>query len=126
MLPLLKKLFGFSGVTETALKVIEKVTGTNDTPQEQRQFILDWLNATKHQSPMRRIIACTVTATWLLVILVWLVCTVVARFFYEDLVNPASLVAQDMMVFMSDNIVEPFNLIIIFYFSVHAINNIRK
>ncbi|MGB6268413.1 MAG: hypothetical protein WBF67_05325 [Olleya sp.] len=55
-----KAFFSFKGVSETALGIVEKLSGTDWTPSQQAQFILDYQNATKHQSPMRRLITAAV------------------------------------------------------------------
>ena len=49
----LKSLFSSSGAGETALKIVEKISGTDWNPQQQADFIIAYQNATKHMSLAR-------------------------------------------------------------------------
>ncbi len=49
MFDFVKKIFGFDGVANSALKIVDKLAGTDWTPKEQAQFILDHAQATKYQ-----------------------------------------------------------------------------
>jgi hypothetical protein len=122
----LKAIFGFSGVGDTALKIVEKITGTDDSPDKKREFILAWLASTKHQSVARRVIAVGMFLLWSVMILTWLVSSIVGRFCYDIAINPGTVLAADVSAFMSLNLSEPMNLVLIFYFSVQAVNSFRK
>jgi hypothetical protein len=126
MLAALKALLGFSGVADTALKVVERVSGVDDSPQEKRQFLLDWLSATKHQSPMRRVIALTITLVWALFVSVWLAMTVLSSFLSPDLAESAQIAKEAIEGFMETNITTPLNIIVSFYFVGGMINNFKK
>lgn len=126
MWDVIKSVFGFSGVGETALKIVEKVTGTDDSPDKKREFLLAWVAATKHQSPMRRVIASSITFMWLLLCLAWLVNTIIGRYVYGEVLNPATVLAADISAFMSLNINEYFALIVGFYFVMSITNGIKK
>ena len=52
-----KSIFGFEGVGESALKIVEKLAGTDFTAKEKADYILKYMETTKHQSPTRRILA---------------------------------------------------------------------
>jgi len=56
----IKAFFSFKGVSETAIGIVDKLAGTDWTPSQKAQFILDYQNATKHQSPMRRLVTAAV------------------------------------------------------------------
>lgn len=122
----IKSIFGFSGVGETALKIVEKVTGTDDSPDKQRAFLLAWAEATKHQSPMRRFIAAAVTILFVTLCLSWLIASAVGRFCYDEVVNPGTALAADISAFMSLNVSDYFGLVITFYFVMQITNGFKK
>lgn len=49
-------LFSTEKAGDVALKIIEKATGVEWTPQEQAQFYIDYQKATAYQSAMRRVV----------------------------------------------------------------------
>ena len=49
-------LFATEKAGDVALKIVERISGTEWTPQEQAQFLIDYQKATAHQSVMRRVI----------------------------------------------------------------------
>ena len=126
MWDVIKAVFGFSGVGDTALKIVEKVTGTDDSPDKKREFILAWEAATKHKSPMRRIIAASITFMWLLLCVAWLVNTIIGRYVYDEALNPGTVLAADISAFMSLNINEYFALIVGFYFVMNIVSGVKK
>lgn len=122
----LKALFGFSGVADTAVNIVNKLAGTDWTAPDKAEWILKYQEATKHQSPTRRLIACCICAMWILLSVTWLVGTIVGRFYYEEALNPGTTLAADVSAFMSLNINENFALLLMFYFGTAAITNLRK
>ena len=111
----IKAVFGFSGVGESALKIVDKLAGTDWTAKEQAQFILDHAEKTKYQSVTRRTIATLYTLMWCLMILSWLSASVYGR--AMDAPN-AILLANDVATFMSSNINMAMNGILAFYFLI--------
>lgn len=126
MWSVIKSVFGFQGVGDTALKIVERITGTDDSPQQKRQFLLDWAAATKHQSPMRRIIAVAITFMWLMLGAAWFVSSAIGRFYYDSALNPGTVFAADISAFMSLNINEYFALIVAFYFVMQITTGLKK
>lgn len=115
----LKTIFGFDGVGNTALKIVDKMAGTDWTPQQQADFILKHAEVAKHQSPMRRFIAGSYTIAWLMMIITWLSASIYGR----ALSAPnALLLASDVSAFMSSNVNIAMNGILAFYFLI----NMRK
>ena len=114
-----KSIFGFDGVGQTTLKIVDKIAGTDWTPNDKAEFILKHAEVTKHQSPMRRFIAGSYTIGWLLLVLTWLVASIYGRSF--DAPN-AILLATDITTFMSSNVNIAMNGILAFYFLM----NMRK
>lgn len=110
-----KAIFGFDGVGESALKIVDKLAGTDWTAKEQAQFILDHAEKTKYQSVTRRTIAILYTLMWCLMILTWLSSSVYGR--AVDAPN-AILLASDVAVFMASNVNVAMNGILAFYFLI--------
>jgi hypothetical protein len=110
----LANLFSSSKAQDLAIDGIRKIGGLNEmTPKEKSQYILDYMAATKHQSPIRRLIAFLLTFMYVSVIVVWLVS---AGFGFIGDSVPALEFAGQVKVFMTDVIVQPFNIILSFYF----------
>ena len=126
MLKAIKSVLGFSGVGETAIKIVEKLTGTDDSPDKKREFFLNYLKATKHQSVPRRIIAISITVAWLFLITICAWAYIAGRLYYDTPFNPAILLADDIKLLMKENLSEPMNIVLVFYFVMHTISGIKK
>lgn len=111
----LKAVFGFDGVSNSAMKIVDKIAGTDWTPQQQADFILKHAEATKYQSPMRRLIAGVYVIVWAIMTLTWLTSSIFARSFDY---SGALLLAGDISTFLSSNINLAMNGILAFYFLV--------
>ena len=107
-------LFASSKVQDLAIDGLRQVSGLNDmTAKEKSDYIIKYIEVTKHQSPMRRLIAFTLTMLYASVIILWLGSTAVG--YYMGI--PAALeLAGAVKMFMGDVIVQPFNIILSFYF----------
>lgn len=119
-------IFGVSGVTDSALKIVDKLAGTDWTAKEKAQYVLDYQEATKHQSPARRFIAICIMVVWSLLIMSWLVGTIVGRFFMEGALNAGTVFAADVSAFVAMNITDPFNIILAFYFTTQILQGLKK
>ncbi len=53
----IKSIFGFEGVGESALKIVDKIAGTDWTPEQKAEYTLKVMEAKKHESPARRVMA---------------------------------------------------------------------
>lgn len=123
MISFIKSLFGIDAVVNTATKIIDKIAGTDWTAKEKADWILQYQEATKHQSPARRFIAMLVTFVWSIIVLVMIIAYVAGNLTgYPEVL----MIAKDMKMVMKDLILEPFNYIIMFYFALGAINSIKK
>ena len=107
-------MFSSSKLQDTAIDGLRKVGGLDDMNQrEKAEYILKYIEVSKHQSPIRRLIAFTLTSLYALVILMWLT-TVVVGYVFDV---PMSLeLSGAVKMFMEDVIVQPFNIILSFYF----------
>ena len=121
----LRAFFGNSGVANSALKIVDKIAGTDWTPEQKAEFLLKFKDATKNESPARRIIAIFICAAWLMLVTLWAVGSVIGRFGYDTAINSGTALAADVSAFISLNIESPFNLILSFYFATHLISKIK-
>lgn len=119
-------IFGFVDAGETALRIVNKIAGTDWTAKEKAQYVLDYQNATKHQSPARRFIAVCIMMVWVVLILSWLVGTVIGRFFMDGVLNAGTVFAADVSAFVALNITDPFNIILAFYFTTQILQGLKK
>ena len=115
MFDFVKKIFGFDGVANSALKIVDKLAGTDWTPKEQAQFILDHAQATKYQSPTRRAMAIMITIEWFLLANTWLIATIFGR--VMDL-ESCILLAGDVSTFLQSDINLLINGLMAFYFLI--------
>ena len=113
MVKALSKVFGFAGVGETALKIVDKIAGTDWTPDKKAEFILAHADATKHQSPTRRILAITIAAEQVMLVTVWTVSAVAGHAFTLAGALALSEAVQSML---TSNVNMSMNGILAFYF----------
>lgn len=138
-------LFSTKGAGETALKIVEKISGTDWTAQQQAQFVIDYQNATKHLSLARRIIAIGFLIGFALFGFVWL-CSSVTYHVYmfvsvtgETLAQltasqnlqqikamPLLQLSNDISVFLKDIFKEPMTWILSFYFVIDLASKVKK
>jgi hypothetical protein len=123
MLNFVKSLFGFDTVVNTATKIVDKIAGTDWTPKDKADFLINYANATKHQSPARRFIAMLVTIVWFVLVLIMALSYVAGN----AISSPEILmIAKDVKTMLADLIKEPFNYIIMFYFAMGILNGVKK
>ncbi len=123
MIGFIKSILGIDAVVSSATKIIDKIAGTDWTAKEKADWILQYQEATKHQSPARRFIAMLVAFVWFVVVAVM----VLAYLIGNSISSPEILmIAKDMKSVMKDLILEPFNLIVMFYFALGAVNSLKK
>jgi len=115
MFDFVKKIFGFDGVANSALKIVDKIAGTDWTPKEQAQFILDHAQATKYQSPTRRAMAIMITVEWFLLANTWLIATIFGRVMNLE---SCILLASDVSTFLQSDINLLINGLMAFYFLI--------
>lgn len=117
-------LFSSSKAQDTAIDAVRKLGGLDDmNSKEKAQFLLDYMAATKHQSPVRRLIAVALTATYSLIVLLWLVYSGVG---YLGGYNAAMELAGATRAFLESVITQPFNIILSFYFVMNIAQKLGK
>lgn len=109
----LKAIFGFEGVGESALKIVDKLAGTDFTTKEKAAYILQYMEATKYQSPTRRAIALLYMSEQVMLVTVWVASAAVHRLMDHA---GAGLLSEDVNAFLQSNVNVNLSLIIGFYF----------
>lgn len=117
----IKGIFGFSSVVDSATKIVDKIAGTDWLPKERADFLLKYMESTKHQSVARRFIAISIIMMWLIMAITWLVSSIIGRFMYDVALNPGTVLAADISAFLSLNMNENLAILVGFYFGVQGI-----
>ncbi len=117
-------LFSSTKMQDTAIDAVRKLGGLDEmSAKEKSQFLLDYMQQTKHQSPVRRFIALSLTVMYSLVIALWLVYSGVG--YLMDYL-PAMELAGATRVFMEGVLLQPFNILLSFYFVTNIASRIGK
>ena len=123
-------IFSFlTGSSDTAEKVVDgamagldAVFYTDEEKAVASQKILDWklqyATATQGMSMSRRVITFTISAAWLFLVLL----TVGVGL----LLGGDSAEVKFLMAIMTDVVMQPFSIIVGFYFLAHVVSNARK
>lgn len=141
----IKAFFSFDGVANSALKIVERIAGTDWTPKEQADWILKYQEATKHQSPARRFIAVSFTLGMALFGFTYLMAGATAQAYIfmattgdtltqvaasqnlaEIRAKPLLALQNDCYVYMKEVISNPMTWILGFYFAVDIGSKIKK
>lgn len=138
-------LFSTKGAGETALKIVERISGTDWTAQQRADFVINYQNATKHLSLARRIIAIAFLTGFALFGFVWLCSTVTYHVYMFVTVTgdtlaqltasqnlqqikalPLLQLSNDISMFLKDIFKEPMTWILSFYFVIDLASKVRK
>ena len=112
-----KSLFGFDGVGESVLKIVDKIAGTDFTAKEKAAYVLEYMEKTKYQSPTRRALALLYISEQIMLVTVWIFSKAAHRLMDHA---GAGLLANDINMFLQDNVNINMGLIIGFYFLLGA------
>lgn len=116
-------LFSSSRMQDTAIDALRKVGGLDAaTAQEQMDFVLKYVEATKHQSTVRRFIALLLTCLYSILILCWVLFAGIG--YLADYVVALEY-AGAVKNFMVDTVVQPFNIILSFYFVMNIAGKLK-
>lgn len=115
-----------SNTVEKSLSIIDEVFHTDQEKAEGKQKTLDWFlkyqEATKPQNIARRLIAIQVTALWMFLILLG----VVTKYFEDDTTEESDSFSLFIFETLSENVNEPFAIIMGFYFLTHALKGLKN
>lgn len=115
-------MFSSSKLQDTAIDGIRKLGGLDEmNDKEKADFLLKYLQTTKHQSPMRRFIAFSFVIGLMLFTGTWLIVTILFRVgmglgWAPALNGQLDLLADDIFLMCETILLQPVNLIIGFYF----------
>lgn len=139
-------IFSSSRASDTAIDIIRNATGANDlTDSEKLKFILDYSEATKHQSPTRRFIAMLTVGGFMLFTGCWLflgfiesayvfLCTdaeTLAKATASDnlsRIKVSSIVSfrNEIYLMMKEVLAVPFSTVFGFYFVTQTFQSLKK
>ena len=141
----LKAFFSFEGVANSALKIVDKIAGTEWTSKEKADWLLQYQEATKHQSPARRVVAIAFTLGMALFGFTYLSAGLVAQAYIfiattgdtlaqvassqnlaEIRAKPLLSLQNDCYVYMKEVLANPMTWILGFYFAVDIGSKIKK
>ena len=108
-----KSILGLEGVGESALKIVDKLAGTDFTAEQKAAHVLKFMEATKGQSPTRRVLAILFMSEQIMLVTVWVASTVLYRINNHA---GAGLLATDVNLFLQSNVNISLGIIIGFYF----------
>lgn len=110
-------LFSTSKLQDTAIDGLRKLGGLDEmNSQDKAKYLLDYMNATKHQSPTRRLIAIALTGLYVLVGVLWVGAAICG---YAIGIDGCAMLAVNTKMFFVEVVLTPFNLVLSFYFVTH-------
>lgn len=116
-------MLGTDKAANLAVDIIKDKAGLNDMNEKDKaQFILDFMAATKHQSPIRRFLAILVSVTLVMLIFSWSVLCILGNIFnVEGAITTAGLFFNMIKEF------GPYMAgVMAFYFTIGAINSVKS
>jgi hypothetical protein len=117
-------LFSSSKATDVAIDALRKLGNLDSmTDQEKAQFILTYIEQTKHDSPARRFIAMLTVGLWTFYMLVWII---MASIGYLANYMLAVELAGAIKVVLLEIIKDPYTIILSFYFVMNIIQKVGK
>ena len=117
-------LFSSTKMRDTAIDAVRKLGNLDEmSMQEKSDFLLQYMNATKHQSPVRRLIALVLSFIFGLMIVTWLVAAGVG--YYFDITVSLEF-AGAVKMFLTDVVQTPFSIILSFYFVLNIAQKAGK
>lgn len=115
MISYIKSFFSQSKVVDTALRVVDKVAGTDWTPDQKADFVLKYQEATKHQSPARRLIATIIVIEQFLLVMLWAILSFLNHIMGS---SGAGEFATEISSFLQSNVNITLDIIVSFYFII--------
>lgn len=138
-------LFSSEKAGDVAIKMIEKATGTDWTPQQQAQFMIDYQKATAHQSVMRRVVVCSIVFGMAFFGFGYWITGAISQFYIfiassgdaiaqvsasqnlaEIRVKPLLALQNDFYVYMKEILNEPFTYAVLFYLGIGVAGKIKS
>jgi len=107
-------LFSSTKMQDTAIDAVRKLGGLDEmSAKEKSEFLIQYMETTKHQSEVRRLIALLLVGLYTIISFAWLLFSGVG---YLGGFIPALEYAGAIKLFFESVVVQPFNIILSFYF----------
>jgi len=117
-------LFSSTKMQDTAIDAVRKLGGLDEmSAKEKSEFILQYMDRTKHQSEVRRFIALVLVILYGCIVCVWLLAGGVG---YLASYTPALEYAGSVKIFLESVVVQPFNIILSFYFVMNIAGKLKS
>jgi len=118
------KMFTADKLGDTVVDLVRDKTGLNELSEKERiELAIQYEQASKHKSPMRRFLAFLVGVMFALFVIVWLIAMGVGTLFE---VTQATVFANRVVMFMKDFVFDLTLLTFAFYFGTGAVNSVRS
>lgn len=124
-------MFSSSKLQDTAIDGIRKLGGLDEmSDKEKADFLLSYMQQTKHQSPMRRFIAFAFVIGFMLFTGAWLITTVLFRVgmgfgWSPALMGQLDMLSDDIFAMTKEILLNPVNIIVGFYFVTDIARRVR-
>jgi len=117
-------LFSSTKMQDTAIDAVRKLGGLDEmSAKEKSEFLIQYMETTKHQSVVRRFIAMVLVMLYSLIAVVWLISGGVG---YLASYTPALEYAGSVKIFLESVVVQPFNIILSFYFVMNIAGKLKS
>jgi len=117
-------LFSSTKMQDTAIDAVRKLGGLDEmSAKEKSEFLIQYMETTKHQSVVRRFIAMVLVMLYSLIAVVWLISGGVG---YLAGYVPALEYAGSVKIFLESVVVQPFNIILSFYFVMNIAGKLKS
>jgi len=116
-------LFSSTKMQDTAIDAVRKLGGLDEmSAKEKSEFLIQYMETTKHQSVVRRFIAMVLVILYSLIAVVWLISGGVG---YLVGYVPALEYAGSVKLFLESVVIQPFNIILSFYFVMNIAGKLK-
>lgn len=116
-------LLSSSRASDTAIDYLRKAGSLDEmNAKERAQWLLDYMQATKHQSPMRRVLTMLVAFMWAFLIIAWSVLCFVGNIFAVD----GAITTAGLYFSMIKEVSPYFAGVMAFYFTSQIINSAKS
>ncbi len=138
-------LFSSEKAGDVALKIVERISGTDWAPQDQAKFMIDYQKATAHQSVMRRVVVCSIVFGMAFFVFGYGITGGIAQFYIffatsgdtlaeiatsqnvaEIRVKPLLSLQNSLYIYMKDILNVPFTYAVLFYLGIGVAGKIKS
>lgn len=115
--------FSTKAAANTAVDLVRKFSNLNGLTEEQKyKLSIEYINATKHQSPVRRFLATLVGCLWAACVVLWIIFCILGNLF--DI--KGAITTAGLMFTMVKELAPYVSLILTFYFTMSILNRMKS